>query len=375
MIGKARLGAGFAGLLAYLLHGPDGQQSERVAWRTVRNLVTEDERFLPAILQASAAQNPRVEKPVYHLSISFEPEEPIERQLMEKVVDRTLHDLGLDGHQAVLVAHNDTDHPHVHVMVNRVHPDTLERWSNSHDFARIERSLRHQERELGLREVPGRHVILRGQARYRDVGPSSGERREQQKTAGPALVDEVRAVTRPVLRSARSWQELHDQLAERGLFLQRRGRGLVISTGERRVKVSRIDRRSSRGHLEKRLGPFKDPTPEHRSLAAKRWPHVHQSRRSLRDLAQALESKVGNLPDKALRTTRRHLARSLRRGIQRIGVRTAAEVLPVRPLRLVTRVLEIGTFAAPQLKVALLAIKATRALISSLQPKGKDLER
>jgi hypothetical protein len=102
----------------------------------------EDPRLLPAILRSTAAQSERVEKPVYHLVISLEPEERLPRVEFEQIVDRTLKDLDLEEHQAVVVAHRDTDHQHVHVMLNRVHPETALAWDNGHDFARIERNLR-----------------------------------------------------------------------------------------------------------------------------------------------------------------------------------------------------------------------------------------
>jgi hypothetical protein len=63
----------------------------------------------------------------------------------------------LQNHQALIVAHNDRQHPHVHIMLNRVHPERGTAWSNSWDFRRIEASLRAQEADLGLRVVPGKH--------------------------------------------------------------------------------------------------------------------------------------------------------------------------------------------------------------------------
>ncbi|MCP3963601.1 MAG: relaxase/mobilization nuclease domain-containing protein [bacterium] len=101
-------------------------------------------------MHSTAAENPRVEKPVYHLSISLDPQERLEPEVLRGVAERTLRDLGLEHHQAVLLAHEDTEHQHVHVMVNRVNPATRKAWRAGHDYARIEWSLRQQERELTL---------------------------------------------------------------------------------------------------------------------------------------------------------------------------------------------------------------------------------
>ena len=51
---------------------------------------------------------------------------------------------------------DDTAHRHVHIIANRVHPETTRAWSNSHDYRRLEVSLRKQAEARGLPYVPGR---------------------------------------------------------------------------------------------------------------------------------------------------------------------------------------------------------------------------
>ena len=146
MIAKVTRGRGFKGLMSYLLKGADGLDGERVEWTARRHLPTFADDLIPALMHGTAAQSDEVERPVYHLTISMHPSEQLDREALEQVVDRMLSDLGLEDHQAFLVAHNDTAHQHVHVMINRVHPETGKAWHPSHDYARIEKSLRHQER-------------------------------------------------------------------------------------------------------------------------------------------------------------------------------------------------------------------------------------
>ena len=72
-------------------------------------------------------------------------------------------------------AHQDREHAHLHVMVNRVHPETGVAWERWQDRPVIERALREQERVYGLREVPGRLHQLDGREapddRARDADP------------------------------------------------------------------------------------------------------------------------------------------------------------------------------------------------------------
>ena len=119
-------------------------------------------------MEHTAAASTRTEKPVYHLSVSLAPGEHLERPELERVADRLLQDLGLGEHQALIAEHADGAQQHIHLMVNRVHPDTGRAWRPSHDYQRIERSLRAQERELDLKIVPGRHSPVPGHDR--DLG-------------------------------------------------------------------------------------------------------------------------------------------------------------------------------------------------------------
>src|SRR5258708_32645349 len=107
-------------------------------------------------MQVTADQNVRVEAPVYHLTISFDPSDTVTRERMEAVADQVLADLGLSEHQALLVAHQDRAHQHVHLMVNRVHPETGLAWERWQDRPRIERTLAQLEQALGPRALPGR---------------------------------------------------------------------------------------------------------------------------------------------------------------------------------------------------------------------------
>lgn len=62
--------------------------------------------------------------PVLHYTLSWEPgQTPSERDMME-AARQTLERLKLTEHQAVIACHNDTAHPHIHVIVNTVHPTT-----------------------------------------------------------------------------------------------------------------------------------------------------------------------------------------------------------------------------------------------------------
>jgi hypothetical protein len=178
---------------------------------------------------------------VYHLSVSFAPTDRPTRTQMEAVADRLLERLGLQEHQVILVAHNDTEHAHLHLMVNRVHPETGRTWNRWRDRPMIERTCRELERELGFHCTPGR--LHREPTHQRpDLAMrrtlTLGERRQREHGREP-LVERVRAIA-PELRAAGGWSELSARLATHGLTVYRKGTGMVFSDGETQVKASRI---------------------------------------------------------------------------------------------------------------------------------------
>ena len=58
-----------------------------------------------------------------HLTLSWAPDETPGRGEMSRAVEESLTALGLQRHQALVVAHADTPHRHVHVIVSRVDPE------------------------------------------------------------------------------------------------------------------------------------------------------------------------------------------------------------------------------------------------------------
>jgi len=121
MIGMSSSAKSFGALAHYLANGRSGNEPERVAWSASRNLPTTEPELAGKIMRATASQNVRVAQPGYHVALSFDPGDTVDRATMERVADRTIAALGLTGHQALIVCHRDRDHPHMHLLINRVH--------------------------------------------------------------------------------------------------------------------------------------------------------------------------------------------------------------------------------------------------------------
>lgn len=133
----AARGASFAGAFAYYCHDKRAWTTERVAWTQCLNLMTDcaqkawkrmayTARYQEHLKRVSGQRmtGAKMQKPVFCYSLSWHPEQnPSEQSMMEAVME-TLQMLGLTEHQAIIAAHRDEPHPHVHVIVNAVHPLT-----------------------------------------------------------------------------------------------------------------------------------------------------------------------------------------------------------------------------------------------------------
>lgn len=155
MIGVSSSGRSFKALGRYLVEGRNREAEGRVAWSSARNLPTDDPELAAKIMRATAAQNVRTSQPVYHLVLSFDPRDQVSREQMERIADRVLDELRLREHQVLIVSHSDREHAHMHLLINRVHPETGKMWDRWQDYPRIQSVLREEERALGLRAVEG----------------------------------------------------------------------------------------------------------------------------------------------------------------------------------------------------------------------------
>jgi hypothetical protein len=156
-------GKSFKKLAAYLLHDPDkAKTAERVRWTHTLNLASDrpasaiDEMLWTVRGADWLKQQSNVppggrplENPVKHFSLNWHPSETPTREQMIEGVEGFLSHMGWQEHQALIVCHDDK-HPHVHVMLNAVHPDTGRALDTSFEKRRAQEWAKAYEGEHGL---------------------------------------------------------------------------------------------------------------------------------------------------------------------------------------------------------------------------------
>lgn len=251
-------GKSFMGLASYLATGKGGEEAERVTWSEGINVSTDDIKAAACEMRMTAFENTRVDKPVYHFSVNWHPHESdkVDQELAMKVVRATLDDLGLSEHQAMVVAHHDREHFHVHCMVNRIHPNTLKSQKQGLSKIAMEKTMARLSLEHGFEIVPGRHNAAELHIEKPDAAntlPSEAIRYEERTGLDSDLTRAREALMDP-LQQAKSWDDLAVKLNSHGYTAEASGRGLVLRNDEQGfIKASAIDRSFSRAALEKRF--------------------------------------------------------------------------------------------------------------------------
>lgn len=262
----------------------------------------EDRATVWAAMNATALRSRRFKgNPVYHLTINWMESEHPDRGQAEQAVGHVMKALGLAECEAIWAIHRDTEHHHVHLIVNRVHPErAIVVGPPRFDYLLIDRAMREIELAQGWRHAPGPHVVHYPEGAAPEIVRLSRSKRralgllKSRDNAMPtgleAKVDDIpsppisqraaraahnqgapsfqewlagnpaQALARAIQAPGADWASVHRAMADYGLNLELKGSGMVVTTAmEERVlaaKASQIGRWASKASLEKKLGLY-----------------------------------------------------------------------------------------------------------------------
>ena len=246
---------GFRQLARYIRGRSD---KPRATWFLAANLPgvtgTRDLELACRLVEAVNAQNTRAgSNRTYHLVVSLHPEDrSLNGNELRRVVESLVETLGFAGHQYIAARHNDKDHEHVHVAINKIHPETFRIHSPAWDHQKLFTAGRALELELGL-------TPLQSRVRDREKVPQRAADHEAQHGID-SFARWAREQLGPALRAGqlRSWEDVHNVCAGVGVVLRPHGNGLVFEDVEQgmRVKASFVDRQLSKPRLCQRFGAF-----------------------------------------------------------------------------------------------------------------------
>lgn len=167
-----KAGGSFVGAGRYYLHDKAADRDmpraekpktdERVWFTDTRNLfatdperafvemwkTAEDQQWLKA--QVGGRTSGRAcEDPVKTMSLAWHKEDQPTPEHMIAAADAFLKHMGWEQHQAVYIGHRDTEHLHLHIVLNRVHHDNGKTLNDWRDFPRAQAWALEYEKEHG----------------------------------------------------------------------------------------------------------------------------------------------------------------------------------------------------------------------------------
>jgi hypothetical protein len=250
-------------LLNYIsAEGRDGVQKAEYVAKSGSFLGTSFQAWR-AEMMAVAVEARRSKAPVDHWLLSWkEGEQPTMKQC-DQAVEILKGHLGMTSeHLAVYALHRNTENHHLHVILNRVEPNTFrvadKGWCIDKAHKAVAEIVHVQgwEQEVRARYVAdgvgNASLVERNRARQ----PSSKARDQENATGEKSCERLAIEKASPILANADGWQGAHRELGAVGMRYELKGSGALLWVDDQPIKASVIGREFSRQCLEERWGSF-----------------------------------------------------------------------------------------------------------------------
>ena len=219
-------------------------------------------------IMALAGENPRSKNPLNHYILSWREHERPTAEQIDGAADILLDEMKMSEHQVIYAAHQDTDNIHVHIVINRIHPDTIQpiQINRGFDVEALHRAVARIEYIQGWQPLENAKYQVREDGEIVKRQDYESQPQPQQRAAdfenctGQKSAQRIGIETlAPIVKDANDWQQLHRQLAQAGAKYEQKGTGAIVTIGETVIKASSIDRTASFSNLQKRLGAYEPP--------------------------------------------------------------------------------------------------------------------
>lgn len=236
MIGKIRKGSGFKGCVDYVL----GKQ--QAVLLHADGVLAESRQDIVRSFLAQASMNPCLGKPVGHIALSYSAADAprLTDEKMVQLAQEYMREMKITDTQYIIVRHQDREHPHVHIVFNRIGNDgkTI---SDRNDMYRNEQVCKKLKAKHGLYFAKGKERVK--QHRLKEPDKSKYE---------------IYTAVKNEIGKSRNWKQLQERLAEKGITIRFKCKGhaneiqgISFSKGGYTFKGSEIDRSFSFSKLDR----------------------------------------------------------------------------------------------------------------------------
>lgn len=202
MIAKIVQGRGFKGVVNYVLDKKDAQLLSANGIR-----LRDKGSIINSFITQSKLNN--ISKPVAHISLSFsaQDKDKLTNQKMVQIALEYMRKMGYGNTQFLITRHHDTDHPHIHLLLNRIDHDG-KRISDQNERIRSTKACKELTEKYGLYFAKGKENVKEHRLR------------EPDKTKY-----EIYNILKSEVSRSNDWQELIAKLNKKGVTVELKTRG------------------------------------------------------------------------------------------------------------------------------------------------------
>ena len=239
MIGKIKKGSGFKGCVNYVLG------KEQAALLYADGVLTESRGDIIRSFCMQTGMNPDLKKPVGHIALSYSAVDApkLSDEKMIQLAQEYMREMKITDTQYIIVRHQDREHPHVHIIFNRI-DNNGKTISDKNDMYRNEQVCKKLKTKHGLYFAGGKEQVK--QHRLKEPDKSKYE---------------IYNAVKNEIGKSKNWQQLQERLAEKGITIRFKYKGqtseiqgVSFSKGEYTFKGSEIDRNFTFSKLDKCFG-------------------------------------------------------------------------------------------------------------------------
>ena len=239
MIGKIKKGSGFKGCVNYVLG------KEQAVLLHADEVLTESRSDIIRSFCMQTGMNPDLKKPVGHIALSYSAVDApkLTDEKMVQLAQEYMREMKITDTQYIIVRHQDREHPHVHIVFNRI-DNNGKTISDKNDMYRNEQVCRKLKAKHGLYFAKGKEQVK--QHRLKEPDKSKYE---------------IYTAVKNEIGKSRNWQQLQERLAEKDITIQFKHKGqtseiqgISFSKGEYTFKGSEIDRSFCFSKLDRYFG-------------------------------------------------------------------------------------------------------------------------
>jgi hypothetical protein len=196
MVAKIVKGKSFKGVINYVLD--KAKQTELLAAECVR--LKSHESIIRSFI-AQAGLNPKVSKTVGHISLDFsvQDRDKLTNAKMVQIVKEYMTKMGMINTQYIIGRHFDKEHPHIHLVFNRI---------NNNGKTISDRNDRYRSEEI-CKELTGKHGLYFAQGKE---NVKIHRLKEPDKTKY-----EIYGALKKAVPKCRNWNELKTEMKKQGI--------------------------------------------------------------------------------------------------------------------------------------------------------------